>query len=1205
MSDRDIGRGLSTSGIGRGVGAGIGRGFGTQDNALTQTQREMLPFLQLVKDKEGKDSEKVKPLQWIFDRLQTGQYITANAVDAALDNLSENEPTEKKIMDILSAMGRGITGKQRGSYSDIIKEHATGGFQDFTETQLMPWREEGKFGSEATMADLLGLVGDIFLDPMTYIGAGLAGKSGKAAKGAAKAFAEDSVRISIKQMAQRIGGGQVDDLARIAQAGIDPAKFAQKFAKNADDAVDYLIKTAGGDVSKQMNDIYKSAYKTALNTPADELEKITKGAIAPFGLKHQEAISTARQGVVGALDKSSAALEKARGGYNAIMDAPTPLQSITDNLVGRYGGGGQRYVASILGHEFGTKVRGPGFIEGSMERMGQAVKNSPVGNGLSNAWWSVTQKGPVGEIKKALGVRNPYEKMVRLNELQEGSQYFLRKAQENLQNVKKATGGHSDEVKQWYTDAMAAAETLSNKRQRFSVFDVLSNPAQMKKAGIPMEAADEIQTLATDIESLTRSWYKEYMDAAAKGYVEPMNFMEDYLSVINKDPAIKKGVGVRKVGASAKPGFAKVKSYTTEESIKMEADKLQWMFSRLKLSDKQARDLVTKYNVSNLEMNLDAIMGARAYSQAMVSKRANLLDTFKEFGIPLKYIEDAPDVKQALFKAGQNVSELGLKSVPEKGLKGYLFDKNVADVFGRIAESTSGSQLKKTRALFKSYTSWWKGVVTMTPGFHARNWLSNNVTGFMNHGAKWLNPVLDRDSTVASIYAISKNNPGDLLEQIGMKVTDYNRILNKTVGGSTIRQLADDSIRSGLISEAQMGFSAKEALGSMGKALSANPFSTELAGRRASQKLGSVIENGSKFKSFMMNFDDIMKQAPTDAAARANFKKTAEQAATMNSKKWFIDYEDLTDFERKTMKNVIPFYTWLRHNLTNQVEGIIYHPDIYAMFPKVQEFLTQEDPQFEQGLVPDWLSGGASVPVGNVGDETLMYRMDMPFMDLNKIPLRFEPGKLMPRLDIKDLKDELINAAHPLLKTLASIATEKGYDFFKGKELDDWEEAPYALQLLLSNPKTYEWLDGFLRMSGSEEGLKVRREGKKIEIDPRMAQLINDAVPFLRQLNFLIYTPSALIPGLEETIERVSGIEDDYDKLNQGLQLLSYYTGIKNYPVNMEDAKKSRSKHQYYEARDLRTETNQRLPSYDKRDSQKAKDSVESIIERLEAELRR
>lgn len=1203
MSDKDFGRGITNDGFGRGVGSGFGRGFGTPEKELTQTQREMIPFMQYVREQEGEEGKKLKPLQWIFDRLQTGQYVTANAVNAALENLNENEPAEKKIIDILSAMGRGLTGKEKGNYADIIKTHATGGFQEFTEKELIPGRDDDKLFGQATMADLLGLAGDIFLDPFTYIGGGLAGKSGKAAKKAASTFAEDSVRVAVKQMAKNIGAGQVDDLARIAQAGIDPAKFAQKMAKNADEGVEYLIKAAGGDVSKQMNDIYKTAYKTALNTPADELEKLTQKAIEPFELAHGEAVSAAREKVVGALGKSSDALEKARGGYNAIMEAPTPLQSITDNLVGRYGGGGQRYVANLFGHEFGTKVRGPGFIEGSMDRMGQAIKNSPAGNGLSNAWWAVTQNGPVGEIRKALGVRNPYEKMVRLNELQEGSQYFLRKAQENLQNVRKATEGHSDEVKQWYVAANDLAETLTTKRQTFDVFDVIGNPMQMEKIGLPAEAADEVRTLATDVTTLMRSWHKEYMDAEAKGYVDTMGFIENYLPSIMKDPAIRKGGGVRKVGSSAKPGFAKARAYTRSESAKMEANKLKWLFKNLDLSDDQAVALVKKYNVSNVQMDLDELLAARAYSQAMVSKRANLMDTFKEFGVPLRYIEDAPDVQKALFRAGQNVTELGLKSVPEKGLKGYLFDKNVADVFGRIAEATSGGQLKKTRAMFKKYTSWWKGIVTMTPGFHARNWLSNNVTGFMNHGAKWMNPVLDRDSTVAAVYAISKNNPGDVLEQIGMKVTDYNRILNKSVGGSTIRELADDSIRSGLISEAQMGFSAKEVLASAGKKMSLSPFNPEFGGKRASQKLGSVIENGSKFKSFLIDFEDLMKQAPTDAAAKANFRKTAEQASTMNAKKWFIDYEDLTPFERNTMKNVIPFYTWLRRNLANQIEGIIYHPDIYAMFPKVQEALTQEDPQFEQGLVPDWLSGGASIPIGNVGDETLMYRMDMPFMDLNKIPLKFEPGKLLPRLDVKDLKDELVNAAHPALKQIASLATEKGYDFFKGKELDDWEDAPYALQLLLSNPKTYEWLDGFLRMSGSEEGLKIRRAGKKIEIDPRMAQVIENAIPFLRQLNFLIYTPTQLIPGLEETLERVSGIEDDYNKLEQGLQLISYYTGIKNYPVNLGEETQKRSRRQYYEARDLRTEDKKRLPGYDNRNSQKSKDSIDAIIERLEAEL--
>lgn len=1188
---------------------------------LTEAQAEIAAYMKIIEGEEGKEGKRFKPVQAIFDLLSRGQYVSANAVDAVLDNLNEDEPMDKQIFDVLGAMKRGITGEQKGSYADVIKEHATGDFKEWTEKDLFSWngvdkRSDDKFLGQATVADLLGFAGDVFLDPLTYVGGGLAGKSTKASKAAAGQFARDSVQVAVKNMVQEGTEGGVTALQRLATAGIDAGTFARKAKKGGTEAAEYVLKNSTGDVSRQLNDIYKASYKQALNTPAAELEGVMRQAIDPLrqaetarqATRYDSLVSKPLEGVTDVVRLQDNIDEAA-----AAMKNPNVLTDIWDKLTGRYGseamgGAGQRYRASIFGKELGVGTRQAGAVSRGMERFGNYVKQSGPGSKLANGWWSLMNNSAIGEVRKAMGIRNPYEKFIRMQELQEGSEFFLREAQKNMQTVLNATQKYSDEAKDALVKAMGRAETLNRKSKgSVTVFDVLKNKPMLSKLDIPEGIVSQVDELAKGVQNITRNWSTEYAEWAGKGYVDKAGVLDNYLPTIIKDPAVKKNKGIRKIGSSQAPGFSKKRTYSMEQVKKMERDKFQWLYKDLNLSDAEVDKLITTKmkggeTLTGHVMDLDELLAARAYSQAMVAKRANLLETFKEFGVPI-------DAAQNKFLKGGvlKVDELGLATIKdEKALGGYLFDKSVVDVFGRIAESTTAKNLPKLRNAFKGYTSWWKGIVTMTPGFHARNWLSNQMTGFVNHGAKWLDPKNDMDALAGTIYAITRNNPDDILGKIGMSLPQYQKSLSKTIGGESVKELADRAIRTGLISEAQMGYSAKDALTSMGKKMSANPVSTEFVGRRVSQKAGSVIENSSKFKSFLLTFDDIMKEAP-EGVAKTNFTETAFKAANMDAKKWFIDYEDLTPFERETMKTVIPFYSWLRHNIANQMEAMVYHPDIYAMFPKVNEFLAIEDPNYDSNLLPEWMKGEGMFPTGTTEEgDLLVYRPDIPVMDLNMLPFEFEQGEkgwMTPKWMGKDLKDELVNAMHPAIKWVASRMTEKGYDFFKKMDLGEFEDAPYTLQLLLGRPETIGFIDGLLQSAGVEGGLDVNKDGDKLQMDARFMQTLNSAAPFLRQLDYLIYTGTGVIPGLEETIEEVSTIKDKYDKLDQTLQLISYYTGIKRYGFQPEEAKEQKSRSRYYEARDRRTAANKKLPGAEtRRDASREK--TDDLIRRLEDAFR-
>lgn len=88
--------------------------------------------------------------------------------------------------------------------------------------------------------------------------------------------------------------------------------------------------------------------------------------------------------------------------------------------------------------------------------------------------------------------------------------------------------------------------------------------------------------------------------------------------------------------------------------------------------------------------------------------------------------------------------------------------------------------------------------------------------------------------------------------------------------------------------------------------------------------------------------------------------------AAFRVKRAHFDYEDLTTFEQRKMKAVIPFYTWTRKNIPFQIKALVEKPGKYAAFPKaVME--SEEAAGGDKGtIIPDYIpqAFGFQVPFG-------------------------------------------------------------------------------------------------------------------------------------------------------------------------------------------------------------------------------------------------
>ena len=1055
----------------------------------------------------------------VFDLLQRGQYVSANMVDQALKNSKQDDPLMQEIGSVLKSGWQGLTGEVKGTYKDVLMEHTN--------------MEDVK--GKVDLVDILGFAGDVFLDPTTYVTFG----ASKMGVSAATKYADDVARVTLKTM-------EADDIAKIASKTFDVGKFNKLMAESTDKAMAYLSKQ-GGDVSREIGKIRNLAYKEALKTPAEELREkmlsLTSGYVDDVASKRSGAIADK----IGGMPTSTQMAEAID-----MLESPQSVSFIEDlvqDIPNLYGGAGTRKNIGFMGKEWGNKVRPLNSYERAKDVMGTKVTEA-IPDTLKDIWWKFNNTGVLGEVRRKIGIRDPYGKMVNMKYMEEGNHYHMAKLREYTELAQEATGGFDDELKAVWVRLNDKAEEKWTKNNPVTAFDMLNDPATQSQFGITPENIGQLQEIGNNVTNLMRRYRADYTKIAQEGIVEDMNDIVNYLPMVFKDSNLKTSKYFTEMGSS-KPGYAMTRKGSRATTAKREALKLQKF---LGIDAEAANKAVRDYNMSGLDMNLDELLQLRGYAQAQVEKRANLIRTFKEFGVPIEEVQKATG-NIGLKSRGGNINLAGLKTSNEIGLEGLLFDKDVSEVFGRIAKATDPRNISQVQKKFINFNSWWKGMATMTTGFHARNALSNNVTGWMVHGTDWFRIPATLDANAAAVYAMKKADVKTALKEINMSEGMYKRLLNKRYGDYSLKELADMQLKSGLLSEAQMGLDAKNAFEQITSKGTFNPMSLDFKGREVSQKLGGWIENSAKFKSFLIDYQDIMKG--TGEMAEGVASRTSDDAlkyAERKAKKWWLDYSDLTEFEKSTMKNIVPFYSWMRKNIGNQLEGILIYPHTFSLFPKAMDAMQYDDPDFNPEDIPPWMSDLGAFPVSIPGMEkgSSVFRPDMPFADLNKIPLLFEEGGWMPKIDPSDLKDDIVNSLHPVIKTIMSAATDKGYDFFRKKELGEDAVAPKFVQTLVNNPKVLGTIDGILNLAGVDSFKPNIDNNGKLRVNAKWMQFFENNLPIIRNLD-LIVEAGTLAPQIEAAIEEAATYKDDDDKVDLLFKVFGSLSGIKFYPIDKDN----------------------------------------------------
>jgi len=870
---------------------------------LTQAERETIPYVRAEQAKRERKRNWLKPIEAIFDLLQRGQYVTANTAEQIIRNLREGEPALKGVA---REAWEGLTGKEKGDWENVLfggkdvgGEEFEGLFKDIDKERwekpvLGKWAK-GKPIIGATGRGLAGLAANIFLDPTTYIGFGPT----TAARAAATKYADDVARLTIKQFVKN-----PETLAKLARkGGSELAERIERLAiKNPQEALRLLQKNVGIDISQHMAKVAKAAKKEALRLPEKELREKALGRITEARIVPAKKVQEGIQRQIRNLAKEYADYGPAKGlsdlinehvaGYVSKKEAVTGLKYL-DELAesvqkGAYAGAGTR-AARFMRKEFAISERYPEILK-AWDNLGKWwTEKSKIGGYFSDAWWAMMNKGVVGKLKKMFNIRNPYQEILA----------------RTVQDAKAATTDTIARTQQGLVDLLKPLDENSMRAVRELLITAQGEAVDFRKMALEMGVATDkidlvVETVAS-INNLTAMWRKRLEELVQDGIIKEVGEIENYL------PVRRTGTGFYKKAptpiTARHPGFLFARTAGFEENIASEAAKLKFIFPEI--SDEAAQSLVRE-GAGDLQTDLYQMLLGRGMAQARLEQRASIIKQIREMGFNLKQAAEMDDELAQIMVNNQTVlQQFGLQAIPDDALEGYLFDKETSEILGKAIKITASDETLRTAAQWiGSFTAWWKAWATASPGFHWRNHYSNNVTGILKHGAEWFNPRNNFEAWAGTIAGLERKNAFKKLVAEGVDEAMATGILSRIYGGKSLEELAAYATRKGVIARHVMGFDAPKTLEGVLKQGDAfkkiNPMSKEFGLLQGSYALSMYVENTARFHSFMLDYKRALKQGSAP--------ETAMEYASLQAKKWFLDYDDLSPFEQKVMKSIIPFY---------------------------------------------------------------------------------------------------------------------------------------------------------------------------------------------------------------------------------------------------------------------------------------------------------
>ena len=458
-------------------------------------------------------------------------------------------------------------------------------------------------------------------------------------------------------------------------------------------------------------------------------------------------------------------------------------------------------------------------------------------------------------------------------------------------------------------------------------------------------------------------------------------------------------------------------------------------------------------------------------------------------GIPKGYKMYIVHADQSGKKVLQEVFDAA--SLAKKGKGGsFFFPEEMAKIYNEYTDVIFGTKAKNPLLkIYDAATSAYKKVAYLwNPGHIPRDFTGN----------------------VFNNYLAGVTNPLEYTKTL-RRLTHPDEVLKFPSGEMTMKELLDMAHKNGTIDVgAYMAETPRDVIDKLnlpGK----NPIIGALG------KYSNLMRQGTQKTDMLTRMTLLIHEMDKG-------KPFLEASATV--KKFLFDYFDLTPFERKVMKRIVPFYTWIRKNIPLQVEQMMKNPRAYARVGKVMNALQGSPVDYEER--PDYINDSGAMKLGDTG----MYASpSLPYADLARVPTNL------------DAILQLLSGVNPIIRAPLEMATNT--QWFSGNPIEQYEgetrDMPFG---------------GIMRALGADS---VPQVGK------RVAGTMLDQIPILRNLDAITNPDnprqtsrlSSFLGGpalySEEGVEKSKAYEDR-DRLNA---LIRKLTDQGEVVPTMKDLKKS------------------------------------------------
>lgn len=271
-----------------------------------------------------------------------------------------------------------------------------------------------------------------------------------------------------------------------------------------------------------------------------------------------------------------------------------------------------------------------------------------------------------------------------------------------------------------------------------------------------------------------------------------------------------------------------------------------------------------------------------------------------------------------------------------------------------------------------SFQRGWKGIALSTPGYLVRNLFGDTYNAYSDERAWRLLRNQARSGRVLGDLAKTEKAHRNFNRQMPeskrtVKLTDQQAAEIAAALKIPVEQVSNRVKASAIAGLAEeMGVIRQgRFVELMEDAPAAKP-----RGSNAWKDASKRVEDQTRLATFLGGLQRGMN--PRDAADRAS--------------KIHFDYGDLTDFERNVLRRWAPFYTFPARNIPHQAKSLVRRPGKFAAVAKVNE-----EGRRAAGLSEDYAEGlnpyeqkQLGVPI-KWGDKTFTVSLGLPFTDLNDV----------------------------------------------------------------------------------------------------------------------------------------------------------------------------------------------------------------------------